>query len=160
MIYLFFILLFMIVILAAYLLAKRKTSKKKALEFSKKFDEHMSRNSVKYGDVNTDDLLKSQPSSYKTHSHSSPSDIHGRSIKEDSINNDINNQLLYTTTLLAVSSIDSDNSHTSSYSTGCSGSNGGSYGGSSSSSNSSDYSSSSCDSSSSYSSSSSSSSDW
>ena len=116
MIYLFFILLFMIVILVAYLQAKRKTSKKKALEFSKKFDEHMSRNSVKYGAVNTEDSLKSQPSSYKTDSKSLTGYIHGRGIKEDYVNNDINNQLLYTTTLLAVSSIDSDNNHSSSYS--------------------------------------------
>lgn len=160
MIYLFFTLLFMIVLIAAYLLAKRKTSKKKALEFSKKFDEHVICNPMKYGAVNTDDSSKSKPSSHKAHSHGLTGYIHSRGIKEGSVNSDTNNQLLYTTTLLAVSSIDSDNSGTSSYSTGCSGSNGGSYGGSS---NSSDYSSSSCDSSSSYSSSSnssSSSSDW
>lgn len=160
MIYLFFILLFMVVLLIAYLLAKRKTSKKKALEFSKKFDEHVIYNPMNYGVVNNDASSKRQPSWYKTHQHRSSTYIHGRSIKEGSVNNDINNQLLYTTTLLAVSSIDSDNSHTGSYFSECSSSSGESY---NSSSNSSDYSSSSCDSSSSYSSSSSSSSsssDW
>ena len=91
MIYLFFTLLFMIVLLAAYLLAKRKTSKKKALEFSKKFDENVICNHMKYGAVNTDDSLKSQPSSYKAHSHSPPSYVHGRGIKEDYFNNVLNN---------------------------------------------------------------------